>query len=162
MNAIGKKKRGVWIGVYVLVEIFAFVAYLMAGVLIMTGREGAASPEGTAWLVVRIVLGLLIAAAEIGYALIWRMAVMYRGIRHRTFWIALNIIGRAFRMNLLLISGGVITGDRIAAVSEPLSSLLSFLSDLPLTGFLYAVLVWHDIVIWLNEPKEDGRKTKLR
>ena len=27
-DAIGKRKRGVWIGVYVLVEVFAFAAYL--------------------------------------------------------------------------------------------------------------------------------------
>lgn len=162
MNAIGKKKRGVWIGVYVLVEIFAFVAYLMAGALIMTGREGAASPEGTAWLVVRIVLGLLFVAAEIGYALIWRMAVMYRDIRHRTFWIVLNIVGWVFRMNMILIFVGVITETWISAVPEPLSFLLNFLSDLPLTGFLYVVLVWHDIVIWLNEPKEDRREAKFR
>ena len=38
-DAIGKRKRGVWIGVYVLVEVFAFAAYLFAGALVMTGRK---------------------------------------------------------------------------------------------------------------------------
>ena len=88
-DAIGKRKRGVWIGVYVLVEVFAFAAYLFAGALVMTGRKDGMMLDEV-WDVIQILLFLLIAAVEIGYALIWRMAVMYRGIRHRTFWIVLN------------------------------------------------------------------------
>lgn len=157
MNAIGKKKRGVWIGVYVLAEVFAFAAYMITGAL-----RGADATDGlvsgTMWNAVFVLLFLIILAAEIGYALIWRMAVMYRGIRRRTFWIVLNIAGWMLRMNLLLISGGVITENWISAIPEPLSALLHFVSDIQLTGFLYVALVWHDIVIWLNEPKDDRKK----
>ncbi len=161
MNAIGKKKRGVWIGIYVLAEVFAFVAYLFAGALVMTGREDGMMLDEI-WSAVRILLFLVIAAAEIGYALIWRAAVMYRGIRHRTFWMILNIISWVLRANLILIFAGVITQDWMSAAPEPLSTLLFLAAGFPPSGLLYAVLVWHDIVIWLNEPKEDGRKTKLR
>lgn len=156
-DTIGKRKRGVWIGVYVLVEVFAFAAYLFVGALVMTGREEGMMPDEI-WGVVRMLLFLVIAAAEIGYALIWRTAVMYRGIRHRTFWIILNSISWVLRANLILIFAGVITQDWMSAVPEPLSTLLFLVAGFPPSGLLYVVLVWHDIVIWLNEPKERMKK----
>lgn len=156
-DAIGKRKRGVWIGVYVLVEVFAFAAYLFAGALVMTGRKDGMMLDEV-WDVIQILLFLVIAAVEIGYALIWRMAVMYRGIRHRTFWIVLNIISWVLRANLILISVGVVTEDWMSAVPEPLSTLLFLVAGFSPSGLLYVVLVWHDIVIWLNEPKERKKK----
>ncbi len=75
-DAIGKRKRGVWIGVYVLVEVFAFAAYLFAGALVMTGRKDGMMLDEV-WDFIQILLFLVIAAVEFGYALIWRMAVMY-------------------------------------------------------------------------------------
>ena len=156
-DAIGKRKRGVWIGVYVLVEVFAFAAYLFAGALVMTGRKDGMMLDEV-WDVIQILLFLVIASVEIGYALIWRMAVMYRGIRHRTFWIVLNIISWVLRANLILISVGVVTEDWMSAVPEPLSTLLFLVAGFSPSGLLYVVLVWHDIVIWLNEPKERKKK----
>ena len=156
-DAIGKRERGVWIGVYVLVEVFAFAAYLFAGALVMTGRKDGMMLDEV-WDVIQILLFLVIAAVEIGYALIWRMAVMYRGIRHRTFWIVLNIISWVLRANLILISAGVVTEDWMSAVPEPLSTLLFLVAGFSPSGLLYVVLVWHDIVIWLNEPKERKKK----
>ena len=157
MNAIGKKKRGVWIGVYVLAEVFAFAAYMITGAL-----RGADATDGlvsgTMWNAVFVLLFLIILAAEIGYALIWRMAVMYRGIRRRAFWIVLNIIGWGLRMNLILMLGGVIAENWMSVVPEPLSSLFFHISGFPPSGLLDVVLVWHDIVIWLNEPKDDRKK----
>ena len=157
MNAIGKKKRGVWIGVYVLAEVFAFAAYMITGAL-----RGADATDGlvsgTMWNAVFVLLFLIILAAEIGYALIWRMAVMYRGIRRRAFWIVLNIIGWGLRMTLILMLGGVIAENWMSVVPEPLSSLFFHISGFPPSGLLYVVLVWHDIVIWLNEPKDDRKK----
>lgn len=96
---------------------------------------------------------LVVAAAEIGYALIYRMTVLYRGIRHRIFWIIFNIVCFLVRAGMLLMMTGVISDATIRMLPLSVLSVLRYFADISIIGICYAVLVARDIGIWLSESK---------
>ena len=151
-----KQKRGMWIGVYFLAEGFALAVYLFGMALAMA--SGVDQPlRDPFWLGSYLVMLLIFILADVGYAMIYRMKVMYRGIKRRPLWMVLNVLFLITRACMLVyFLSAAFTGPAAEALAEFMNMVMAFVYN-P-SHALYFILLWYDIVIWLNES--DRKKVK--